>query len=159
MEFRFAQPWMLLGLALPLLVLLLRPRRGGVAFGAYPIAAVALVRSRGPMMLRALAAAALTCGVLALARPQFGRTVIEREKSGRDLMLVIDLSFSMIIDDVAPLEGGGKDRLSAVVDAARRFVRGRPGDRIGLVFFGTRAAASCPPTFDHATVDEFLVST
>ena len=159
MDFRFAQPWFLLGLLLPLLVVFLNPRRGGAAFGAYSLAVLAVPRSRGPMLLRWLGAAALTCGVIAVARPQFGRTIIEREKAGRDLMLVIDLSFSMIVDDVAPLEGKGQDRLATVFDAARRFVKGRNGDRIGLVFFGTRAMTSCPPTFDHATVDEFLTNT
>jgi len=159
MDFRFAQPWLLLGLLLPLAVLLVRPRRGGAAFGAYVLAIAAVPRSRGPLLLRWLGAAALACGVIALARPQFGRTIIEREKAGRDLMLVIDLSYSMIIDDVAPLEGKGQDRLATVIDAARRFVKGRTGDRIGLVFFGTRAMTSCPPTFDHATVDEFLTNT
>jgi Ca-activated chloride channel family protein len=159
MDFRFANPWFLAGMVLPVLVLVVRLRRGGAAFGAYPLAVMALPRSRGPALLRLLAAAALACGVIALARPQFGRTILEREKPGRDLMLVIDLSYSMTIDDVAPLEGGGNDRLATVIDAARRFVRGRTEDRIGLVFFGSRAVASCPPTFDHATVDEFLTRT
>lgn len=159
MDFRFAQPLALLLLVLPILVLLLPRRRGGSAFGAYPLASLALQRSRGPLILRMLTAAALICGVVALARPQFGRTIIEREKAGRDLMLVIDLSLSMQVDDITPLEGGGRDRLAAVIDAARRFVAGRSGDRVGLVFFGSRAMTSCPPTFDHATVDEFLTRT
>lgn len=159
MDFRFAHPLFLIALIAPLLVLLLRPRRGGVAFGAYPLAVLALPRSHGPLLLRLLAATALACAVVALARPQFGRTVIEREKAGRDLMLVIDLSLSMQVDDIAPLDGGGRDRLAAVIDAARRFVRGRSGDRVGLVFFASTALTSCPPTFDHATVDEFLTRT
>jgi Ca-activated chloride channel homolog len=147
MDFRFGHPWFLAALVLPLLVLVLRPRRGGASFGAHAVAAVALPRSRGPALLRWLAASALLCGVIALARPQFGRTVVEREKAGRDLMLVIDLSLSMQVDDITPLAGGGRDRLAAVIDAARRFVTGRSGDRVGLVFFGSHAMTSCPPTF------------
>lgn len=154
--FRFAFPWLLCGLVLPLLVLWLRPARGGAAFGAFPLAAAALRPSRGPLAQRLLLAAALACLVVAAARPQFGRTIVEREQAGRDLMLVIDLSGSMQIDDLDDGKGGRSDRLAAVVAAARRFVAGRPEDRVGLVFFGDRALTSCPLTYDHATVTEFL---
>jgi Ca-activated chloride channel family protein len=153
---RFALPWMLVGLVLPLLVLWLRPARGGAAFGAFPLALAALRPSRGPLVQRLLLAAALACLVVAAARPQFGRTIVERSQAGRDIVLVIDLSGSMQIDDLDDGRGGRSDRLAAVVAAAKRFVAGRADDRVGLVFFGDRALTSCPPTYDHATVAEFL---
>ena len=158
MSWRLAQPWWLLSLVLPVLVVALRLRRGGPGFGAYPLASLALTRSRGPLLLRLLAASALALLVVALARPQSGTTVIEREHSGRDLMLCIDLSLSMQVDDLGG-SGAGADRLGAVFSAAKRFVERRPGDRFGLTFFGNEALASCPLTADHATVIEFLERT
>lgn len=156
MGFRLADPWLLLGLLLPLLVLWRRPARGGAPFGAYALACGALRPSRGPAVQRLLLAAALACWVAAAARPQYGTTVVEREQAGRDLMLVIDLSGSMQIDDLDDGKGGRSDRLAAVVAAAKRFVDGRPDDRIGLVFFGDSALSSCPLTYDHQTVRQFL---
>jgi hypothetical protein len=94
--------------------------------------------------------------VVAAARPQYGRSVVEREQAGRDLMLVIDLSGSMQIDDLDDGKGGRQDRLATVVKAAKQFVAGRPDDRAGLVFFGDSALSSCPLTYDHDTVDQFL---
>jgi Ca-activated chloride channel family protein len=154
MEFRFEQPWLLLLLVLPVAVALLRLRRGGGAWPGTTLAA-ALPASRGPLAWHLLMAAALACLVVAAARPQHGRTVVERSQSGRDLMLVIDLSGSMQVDDLAH-EGKRSDRLAAVVRAAAAFVARRPDDRIGLTFFSTRAVTACPPTFDHQTVLQFL---
>ncbi len=156
MGFRFADPWLLCGLILPLLVLWWRPARGGAAFGAFALAAAALRPSRGPLVQRVLLALAIAGLVVAAARPQYGRTVTEREQAGRDLMLVIDLSGSMQIDDLDDGKGGRADRLAAVITAAKGFVAKRPDDRIGLVFFGDGALTSCPLTYDHDTVAQFL---
>ncbi len=156
MIFRFADPWLLLALVLPLAVLLIRVRRGGAAFGAYGIAAAALRPSRGPFVWRALIAAGLALLIIAAARPQYGRKVLEREQAGRDLMLVIDLSGSMRIDDILGADGKRGDRLGAVFSAAKDFTRRRPDDRIGLVLFSTEAVTACPLTYDHGTVAEFL---
>lgn len=156
MGFRFADPWLLCGLILPLLVLWWRPARGGAAFGAFALAAAALRPSRGPLVQRVLLALAIAGLVVAAARPQYGRTVTEREQAGRDLMLVIDLSGSMQYDDLDDGKGGRADRMAAVITAAKGFVAKRPDDRIGLVFFGDGALTSCPLTYDHDTVAQFL---
>lgn len=159
MTFRFEWPWLLVLVALAALVLVMRPRRGGSAFGAYAVATFALRPSLGPLVQRMLAAAAILCCVVAAARPQYGRTITERSQAGRDLMLVIDLSLSMRVDDMISADGESRDRLAAVMEAADRFIAGRTGDRIGLVFFGNRAITSCPLTFDHTSVREFLTRT
>ena len=159
MIFRFADPWLLCGLILPLLVLWWRPARGGAAFGAYALAASVLRPSRGPLLWRVLLASALACLVVAAARPQYGRTTIEREQSGRDLRLVIDLSGSMQIDDLDDGAGARSDRLAAVITAAKAFIAKRPDDRIGLVFFADGALTSCPLTYDHDTAAQFLERT
>lgn len=155
MTFRFGEPWLLLLLALAPLVLAWRPRRGGAAFPAFPLVG-ALPRSRGPIAWRALMAAGLALLAVAAARPQYGRSVVEREHAGRDLVLVIDTSLSMAVDDLTDAEGQRSDRLAAVFSAAKDFVRRRPGDRLGLVFFASNAVTSCPLTYDHDTVVEFI---
>ena len=154
---RFAAPWLLLLLILPLLVLLLRPRRGGATFG--PTALLAgLPRSRGPLLHRALLAAGLAALALAAARPQTdtGGRSTERTQHGRNLMLVIDLSLSMRHDDIVAPDGARSDRLAAVVRAAHAFISRRGDDRIGLTFFSDRAVTGCPLTYDHETVRQFL---
>ena len=151
-------PWLLLLHVLPLAVLLYRPARGGAAFAPFPLLA-GLRPSRGPLLWRVLVALGLAALVVAAARPQHGREIVERQQAGRDLMLVIDLSGSMRIDDLGEPGGARVDRLAAVFRAADRFITGRPDDRIGLVFFSSTALASCPLTYDHATVRQFLERT
>lgn len=159
MDLRLAAPWLLTLLILPLVILWIRERRGGAAFSGFALAAAALRPSRGPLVFRVLMALGLGLLVLAAARPQAGRTIVEREQSGRDLMLVIDLSGSMQTDDLTSADGKRMDRLAAVFQAARGFIDKRPNDRIGLVFFSSTALTSCPLTYDHQTVVQFLERT
>lgn len=157
--FRFADPWLLALLLIPVLVWWWRPRRGGATFPGFALAMEALRPSRGPLIFQLLLGAGLALLVIAAARPQAGRAIVEREQAGRDLMLVIDLSASMTVDDLESAEGRRIDRLSAVMTAAQKFVAGRPNDRIGLVFFSSQALTSCPLTYDHETVAQFLERT
>ncbi len=153
--FRFAYPWLLLLLLSPVAVLLLPMNRGGASFAPFPLIA-ALPESRLPLVWRLLVASGLAALVIAAARPQFGQVVVEREQTGRDLVLVIDTSHSMAVDDIALADGTRGDRLAAVFGAAKEFVAKRPDDRIGLVFFATNAVTSCPLTYDHHTITEFI---
>ena len=155
-----ADPWMLALLLVPALLLWTRERRGGAAFSGFALALEALRPSRGPLLHRALMVAGLACLAVAAARPQQAvGTITDRHEEGRDLMLVIDLSGSMQVDDLAGADGKRSDRLSAVMQAAQQFIANRPNDRIGLVFFGDQALTSCPLTYDHGTVIEFLERT
>lgn len=157
--FRFANAGLLSLALLALVVLLWHPRRGGATFSGFALAQEALRPSRGPGFQRLLIAAGLAVLAVALARPQAGRAIVEREQAGRDLQLVIDLSGSMQVDDLLDEKGQRMDRLAAVMQAAKRFVANRPNDRIGLVFFGDRALTSCPLTYDHETVVQFIERT
>jgi Ca-activated chloride channel family protein len=159
MIFRFADPWLLVLLIVPLGLLLWRERRAGAQFSGFAVAAMVLRPSRGPLVFRILMALGLACLVVAAARPQYGHSISERSQDGRDLMLVIDLSGSMQVDDLTDAKGERSDRLAAVFSAARGFIEKRPNDRIGLVFFSTTALTSCPLTYDHATVVQFLERT
>lgn len=150
----FALPLALLLLPLPLLVRRLSPRAAsGLALYLPPgIAAAA-----GPAAVRAsvrpgLAAALLwACLVLALAQPQRLVPTPDRSASGRDIVLALDLSGSMAIEDFS-LDGETASRLDAVKRVAAHFVEARRGDRIGLVIFADRAYVAAPLTHDLTAV-------
>lgn len=109
----------------------------------------------GEKLLRSLLVVAWVAMVLALARPQYVRTLSEVELSGRDLMLTLDLSGSMAALDFR-LEGKQVNRLTALKSVVDRFLADRPGDRIGLVVFGDKVFLQCPLTTDARAVREYI---
>jgi VWA domain-containing protein len=94
--------------------------------------------------------AAVALGLLALARPQLGERQAELARTGRDLLLVLDLSRSMTVTDVGP------SRLAAAKAVAWETVSASPGDRVGLIVFGGSAFLQLPLTSDHAALRLFL---
>ena len=105
----------------------------------------ALARRRASLQL-----AAIGLGLLALARPQLGERQAELARTGRDLLLVLDLSRSMTVTDVTP------SRLAAAKAAAWETISASPGDRVGLIVFGGSAFLQLPLTSDHAALKLFL---
>jgi len=91
----------------------------------------------------------------AAARPQWLGEPIEQAVSGRDLMLAVDLSGSMEIEDFF-LHGRAVDRLTATQWVAGQFIERRVGDRVGLILFGEQAYLQAPLTFDRTTVHILL---
>jgi Ca-activated chloride channel family protein len=87
----------------------------------------------------------------ALARPHILGDVVELPTSGRDLMLAIDISGSMDIEDMK-WQGRPVNRLFTVKKVLNDFVSQRQGDRLGLVLFGSQAYLQAPLTFDWQTV-------
>lgn len=94
--------------------------------------------------------------VLALARPQFIESPIEKTEPQRDLMLAIDLSQSMDTRDFKSPDGAMESRVEAVRKVVSDFVSKRPGDRIGLIAFGDAPYPLVPFTMDHATVQVMI---
>ncbi len=94
----------------------------------------------------------LLCGA---SRPQWTGEPIELPNSGRDLMLAIDLSGSMQIEDMQ-IGSTLLSRIEAVKAIASDFTARRAGDRVGLILFGTRAYVQAPLTFDVSTVTQFI---
>lgn len=94
----------------------------------------------------------LSCLIIALARPRTFTVSDERDdKKGIDIMLAVDVSFSMLAKDLTP------DRLTALQNIAKKFVESRPNDRIGLVAYSGEAFTKVPVTSDHQVViDELL---
>lgn len=149
-----ALPIMLLLLPLPFVARLL-PRRaaGGQAMRLPDGVAAAARPASGPGHWRgqAVLAAAWACLCLAMAQPQQIRLVPDRSATGRDIVIALDMSGSMETPDFA-LDGQTATRLAAVKRVAEAFIRGRAGDRIGLVIFADRAFVAAPPTHDLPAV-------
>lgn len=159
--FDFATPLAFLLLPLPFLARwLLPPRAPGdgavylpdrIARAAAPGRASATARRLSTLLLALLWLGLVT----ALAGPQ--RLVPTRDltASGREILLALDMSGSMLIEDF-DIDGVQSTRLDAVKQVAQRFVEERTGDRIGLVLFADRAYVAAPPTFDLPAVSRAI---
>ena len=149
----FARPWLLLSLlAIPLLAYL-RGKRGPTA--ALTFSSTTALQTIGKQsasrvgkFLRALIFAAIAIFVIALARPQLGKSLTQVEASGIDIMLVLDVSNSMLAKDFT-IGGERATRLDAVREVTRKFIEARPNDRIGMIAFGTQPYVVSPMTLDH----------
>ncbi|MEJ2764741.1 VWA domain-containing protein [Photobacterium sp. MCCC 1A19761] len=92
----------------------------------------------------------------ALARPVWYGDPIEINPEHRDMMLAVDLSGSMSIEDMVTPDGENIDRLTAVKQVLADFIERRQGDRLGLVLFAQHAYLQTPLTFDRDTVKQQL---
>lgn len=84
--------------------------------------------------------------VLALARPQWGGETVMMKRRGIDLFVAIDVSMSMLAEDMRP------NRLEQAKREVADLVRKMGGDRVGLIAFAGAAQTVCPLTLDHGTV-------
>ncbi|MDQ2918496.1 MAG: VWA domain-containing protein [Verrucomicrobiota bacterium] len=149
----FAQPWLLLLLlALPVLAYL-RGQRG--PSGALVFSSTNILRglgktstTRAGKFLRALIYLTVALFIIALARPQLGKTLTQVEASGIDIMLALDVSGSMLTKDFT-IGGDPATRVDAVREVTRKFIEARPNDRIGLIAFAGRPYVVSPMTLDH----------
>lgn len=97
-----------------------------------------------------LLAIAFSLILIALARPQKTNEKVEQWTEGIDIMLVIDISESMQIEDFKP------NRLEAAKNVAKKFINGRLDDRIGIVVFSGDAYSLSPLTTDYKLLDAYL---
>jgi len=100
-----------------------------------------------PTLLRMIA---FTMTVLVLARPQTTNSWKDKEVEGIDIMLAIDVSTSMLAEDLKP------NRIEAAKQVAAEFISGRPNDNIGLSIFAGEAFTQCPMTTDHSSLLSLL---
>ena len=93
----------------------------------------------------------LTALIIALARPRsFTISQDNDDSKGIDIMLSVDVSYSMLARDLEP------DRITALKNIAIKFIEKRPADRIGLVTYAGEAFTKVPVTSDHAVVIDEL---
>ncbi len=99
------------------------------------------------------------CLVLAAAKPEWIGPPVEQQKSGRDLMIAVDLSGSMQTRDFILPDGKTVDRLEAVKHLLEGLASQRESDRLGLIVFGNAAYLQTPFTDDHEVWAQLLMET
>jgi Ca-activated chloride channel family protein len=88
--------------------------------------------------------------IIILARPQTRNSWNNKSVEGIDIMLAMDISGSMLAEDLRP------NRIEAAKEVAAEFIAGRPNDNIGLTIFAGEAFTQCPMTTDHASLLNLL---
>ena len=157
-EFEFQFPWVLALLGLLPVYALLRGKLGklsALTFSSAEIAREAGAKARSAagrfLMFLRLLIVALT--IIALAGPRLADYHVERETPGIDIMLVLDLSWSMMAIDM----GKPAEKLSRFACASgvlKDFIAERPDDRIGLIAFSGVPYLASPLTLNHTWLDE-----
>jgi len=148
----FAKPWVLyfLLIIIPLLVWYYFTHRSVPTVQISSTAAIekmpASIRQYLRHILFALRLVILCLFIIILARPQTSNSWENISTQGIDIVLAIDVSTSMLAQDLKP------DRLEASKDVAIEFISGRPNDRIGLVIFSSESYTQCPLTTDHSVL-------
>ena len=153
-HFRFAQPqWLLLLLPVVLLLLL---RRGRGAEAALSFSSLSILVSLGGKVRRTafsigvpLLLLSLIPAILGMARPVWRNEYQARTASGIDIVVALDVSLSMSIDDFFRPDGRPLRRMDAAKAVVNDFIEGRPDDRIGLVIYSGQPYISGPITLDH----------
>ncbi|MBM3262700.1 MAG: VWA domain-containing protein [candidate division Zixibacteria bacterium] len=155
---RFAHPEYLYALLLvPALlvfyILMFRQKREDMKRLGDPTLLTRLSRTVSPgrqQIKIALLLAGVACCLGALARPQLGTKTETVKHEGREIVVAIDVSNSMMAEDIKP------SRMERAKHAVRTLVSKLEGDRIGLVAFAGAAFLQCPLTADYGAVELFL---
>ena len=154
---QFAQPWfLLLAVIIPALIWWYR-LYGKNQEGTLRLSSIDLLQGRfirqGKRRVRILLSiqiGVLLLIVLALARPRLVDTLEETTVKVVDIVMVVDISSSMLAEDFKP------NRLEAVKKTAANFIEKRPGDRIGLLVFAGETFIQCPLTVDAQVLKTLL---
>jgi Ca-activated chloride channel family protein len=150
----FARPWLLL-LLVGLVLWWWRRRRGDSPAARYSdisIPAAVAIRRWWVALPPALRSIALASMIVAASGPRVGGDTVEVKQEGIAIVIVIDISSSMLAEDFAP-----SNRLAVAQRQAVAFIRGRTADRIGLVAFAGEALTQVPVTLDYAVVEQAVM--
>src|SRR5437764_7497081 len=156
----FQYPWLLILLALLPVYAFLHGRFGKLSALRFPSADIARAagasaRAAAGRLLLFLRILTVGLCIVALAGPRFANDQTETQASGVDIMLVLDLSWSMMaLDMSAPHERVSRFDISSQV--LEDFVRRRPSDRLGLTVFSAVRYLASPLTLDHDWLIENL---
>ena len=107
------------------------------------------VRTARPMLrhlLFVLRMSVFAFAIVVLARPQSSDNWESVTTEGIDIMMALDISGSMLAQDLKP------DRLEAAKNISVQFIAGRSNDRIGLVIFSGESFTQCPLTTNHTAL-------
>ena len=157
----FAWPWLLLLMPLPLLVYWLPKKnneRANAALIMPQLIESTAVHITSPSNKKAPLIILCVCwllSVLSLSQPQWLGDAIDIPTKGREMMIAVDLSGSMQIEDMS-LRGSTVNRLDMLKVVLGDFIERRVGDRLGLILFADDAYMQTPMTFDRKTVKQML---
>ena len=151
-------PWAFFLLLLLGLALLVEFLKAKTRYGALPLSTLPIVESLSPSVRARLKSlpqflkyGGLILVVVALARPQKTDEKIRRNVDGIDIILALDISHSMLIEDMEP-----QNRLESAKKTIREFVEKRVSDRIGMVVFSGESYTRVPLTLDYALLKDNL---
>ncbi len=157
----FAWPWLIALLPLPLIIYFLPAKRSANPQSALIMPALINVPSstvneqqkrKAPLIVLSLCWLLV---VIAISRPQWLGEAIDIPSEGREMMIAVDLSGSMEIEDMS-LNGRGVNRLQMLKVVLGDFIERRVSDRLGLILFADDAYMQTPMTFDRKTVKQML---
>ncbi|MEG2478737.1 MAG: VWA domain-containing protein [Mucinivorans sp.] len=156
--FRFAEPLYLYLLAIiPLIIVVFiyfrRAQRRRLARFGEPHVIAGLMPEASPRRVRnklILLLVAFTLMIGALAQPQFGSKLEQVKREGVEIMLVVDVSNSMLAEDFAP------NRLERTKNAVNRLIEKLSKDRVGMVVFAGDAFVQLPITSDYISAKSFV---
>jgi Ca-activated chloride channel family protein len=156
----FYWPWLLAALPLPLLVYWLPSKKSSNASALkVPMLIKGLhttssniKKNKSPIIILSLIWALV---VLSASQPQWLGEPIDIPTEGREMMIAVDLSGSMQIEDMQ-INGRNVDRLTMLKSVLGGFIERRVGDRLGLILFADDAYMQTPMTFDRKTVKQML---
>lgn len=156
----WGNPWMLLALALPVLgfILLRRLTRQGALLRWPAMQRVTIsgnkVRPAAPEKTRltVFVILAIALALIAIARPRWGEDSSQSFSQTREVMIAIDLSRSMLAEDVAP------SRLDRAKELTENLLDSLQGESVGLVVFAGTAFVQVPLSPDYRIIREFMPS-
>ncbi len=157
----FAWWWVLLALPLPVLVrwgLSARAEGESAALKVprlMPHHSVTEQRKQSNRVVLMISFLAWTALIIAAAQPRWLGEPVSIPSKGRELMLAVDLSGSMKIDDMQ-INGQQVNRLTMIKAVLNDFIKRRVGDRLGLILFADTAYMQAPLTYDRETVSTLL---
>jgi Ca-activated chloride channel family protein len=152
-DLRLAWPLWLIGLILPLALAILRGRRGRAPAIRFPMTGLLAqlgipTRSAAGGLSMGLILLSLATAFIGLSRPQRITSSDESKTEGIAIMLTVDVSLSMLIEDFR-IGGVSVNRLTAAKRVMRDFIQARESDRVGIVAFAGAPYTPCPLTLDH----------
>ena len=156
----FYWPWLLVALPLPLLIFWLPSNKNSqVSALKVPMLVKGLhttttdtKKNKTPLIMLSFIWALV---VLSASQPQWLGEPIDIPTEGREMMIAVDLSGSMQIEDMQ-VNGSSVDRLTMLKEVLGDFIERRVGDRLGLILFADDAYMQTPMTFDRKTVKQML---
>src|SRR5437016_5644564 len=159
-DFQFQFPWVLALLALLPVYAILQGRAGKLSALLFPAADIAraagaTARAAAGRFLLILRILTVALCIVALAGPRFAHDRTETQASGVDIMLVFDLSWSMMALDMGGVDEHGS-RFGIASAVLEDFISKRPSDRIGLIAFSGVPYLASPLTLNHEWLIENL---